>query len=125
MVIAQDEVNFEADMPYLRVQLSDQADLECCYKANVESLQLTWVVHSQLLNRTMIQNTVSASDRVTMEHKTHSDPKCGTLSFKSVQLNDTGLYNCFLSSGNIFISHGTFLQVYSKCSHVCSGLEEF
>lgn len=122
MVIAQDEVNFKPDIRYLRVQLDDPADLKCCYTTNVKSLQLTWVIRVQALNATASPKTVNSSDLVTMEHKTKSDPECGTLSFKSVKLNDTGLYQCWLASGNIYLfSHGTYLQVYSKCLHVCCG----
>lgn len=123
MVIAEDEVNLKPDMPYLRVKLNDPADLECCYTTNVESLQSTWVIRSRsgkAGNVTLTLRNVNSSDLVTMEHKTESDTTCGTLSFKSVQMNDSELYLCLLNSGKIkLFSHGTYLHVYSECCFMC------
>nr|QPF15774.1 Cd79a protein [Chaunax abei] len=113
VVRAQHEVNLKADRPYLRVQLSYSAALECCYTTNVESLELTWVMHVQASNTTLGPKNVKSSDLVTIGNRRESDAVCGTLSFKSVQLNDSGLYQCFLKSNKIYLfSHGTYLQVY-------------
>lgn len=124
--MAEDEVNLKPDMPYLRVQLSDPAYLECCYTTNVKSLESTWVIRSRSVeadNATLTPRYVNSSDLVTMGHKPDSGVTCGTLSFKSVQLNDSGLYLCWLNSSKIYIfSHGTYLHVYSECCFMCSAV---
>nr|QPF15780.1 Cd79a protein [Ceratias holboelli] len=110
---AQREVNLKADRPYLRVPLSGSATLECCYTTNVESLELTWVMRVHARNTSLGPKNVTSSVLVTTGDRRESDAICRTLSLPSVQLNDSGLYQCFLKSNDIrLFSHGTYMQVY-------------
>ncbi|XP_061574435.1 B-cell antigen receptor complex-associated protein alpha chain [Cololabis saira] len=103
-VIAQ-EMRLEADRPSMRVTVSDQATLKCC--CNKEPSNFTWIKYQS--NSKMVH--VTLSDFVVKGNQSvHRDLWCGTLTFKSVQLNDTGLYQCYLT-GTIF-TYGTYLQVY-------------
>nr|QPF15777.1 Cd79a protein [Diceratias pileatus] len=119
VVRAQHEVNLKADRPYLRVQVGDSAALECCHTTNVESLELTWVIRVQARNTTLGPRNVKFSDLVTMGDRRESDTVCGTLALKSVQLSDSGLYQCFLKSKDIHLfSHGTYLHVYKPLEKI-------
>ncbi|XP_068180799.1 B-cell antigen receptor complex-associated protein alpha chain [Antennarius striatus] len=113
LFVVEAEVNLKAERPYMRVRLSDSATLDCCYITNLKSLELLWVMRVQDGNVTLGPKSVNASDLVKIEQRRESDGICGILSFKSVQLNDTGLYQCFLSSSEVHLfSHGTYMQVY-------------
>ncbi|XP_068616445.1 B-cell antigen receptor complex-associated protein alpha chain [Brachionichthys hirsutus] len=112
VVEAQHEVNLKADRPYVRVRLGDSAALDCCYATNL-SLESIWVIRAQDVNVIRVPESVNASDLVTIGDRRESDTLCGTLSFKSVQLNDSGLYQCFLKSNEVHLfTHGTYMQVY-------------
>ncbi|XP_074511041.1 B-cell antigen receptor complex-associated protein alpha chain [Sebastes fasciatus] len=107
--IAQNTVILEADRPFIRVQVFHTADLECCYKTEVRSVKFTWVKQA------------GNSTRHDAHPVKHSDPVakgkdgrfCGTLTIEPVQLNDSGLYQCWLNGSDVdLISHGTYLQVF-------------
>lgn len=111
--IAQNTVILEADRPFIRVQVFHTADLECCYKTEVRSVKFTWV--KQAGNSTRHDaHPVKHSDPVA---KGKDGRLCGTLTIEPVQLNDSGLYQCWLNGSDVdLISHGTYLQVFSECS---------
>ncbi|TDH11571.1 hypothetical protein EPR50_G00062240 [Perca flavescens] len=102
--IAQNEMTLEPDRPFLRIQVSQRAVLECCYRASV-SVNITWLKHPS--NKTLHPHAV-ASDHEAKYLNTNLF--CGNLNFNAVQLNDSGLYQCLLN--NRLFSHGTYLQVY-------------
>eukprot|EP00064_Thunnus_orientalis_P011638 superscaffoldBa00001697_g11669 len=107
-------VILEADQTWLRVKLSDGATLKCCYKVRKGSnpLKFTWIKHVKGFNNTQNKEVVDISDNVTTnESEDNNSVFCGELLFKSVKLNDTGLYRCRLNDSEI-LTHGTYLQVY-------------
>nr|XP_057909521.1 B-cell antigen receptor complex-associated protein alpha chain isoform X2 [Doryrhamphus excisus] len=104
---ASGEVTLEVDRPWLRVQLFHTAFLDCCYRTDKPSIQATWHRHDS----TRGPHQVNVSDTVMARDRTHSGITCGTLTLTSVQLNDSGLYRCWLNGTGIF-THGTYLQVY-------------
>lgn len=111
---AQQEVEFEADRPYLKVAFAETAELECCY-ASVESRKVTWHKCEQT-NRTLEVVVINSSATVKTMEKTKGGTKCGTLLFHSAQRSDTGLYRCWMYDGKVRkFSHGTYLHV-RKCS---------
>lgn len=117
-VITQSEVTLQADVPYLRVSLSHRAVLECCYNTSGKSVKHTWVKSFKVAKESFGPLAVNFSEHVFEGFKTKSG--CSTLTLRSVQLNDTGMYQCWLNSSDIrLFSHGTYLQVFSECVHVC------
>ncbi|XP_023119503.2 B-cell antigen receptor complex-associated protein alpha chain [Amphiprion ocellaris] len=107
--ITQGEVFLKPDRPYLRVSLSDSADLKCCYEG--QSQLLIWIRRVKSANNTRSLERMTFSKRVTEGNSPEDDASCGTLKFTSVQLNDSGLYQCYLNSTQLF-THGTYLHVY-------------
>lgn len=110
VVIAHAKVELEADIPFLRVRINGKADLKCCFRSKTkELLNLTWVRRINA-NTTLLPEIVKPPEPV----NTSDDGQfCGTLTFKSVQQNNTGMYQCWLNKTNFFtMTHGTFLQVY-------------
>lgn len=105
-----ENVDLESDQPFLRVLLSDTAELKCCYKGKKQ--ELTWVKRTS--NSSLIHkvNISDSEHEVKPDHGNHDGRHCSTLTFKNVQLNDTGLYQCQLGSSKF--THGTYLQVYSE-----------
>lgn len=116
MVVTQAEVELEADQPYRKVRLHDPVELKCCYSSN-DSETVTWF---KLVSRniTMAHEFINST---TTELIGKGRIRCGTLLFESVQMSDSGLYQCLLNESNIF-SHGTFLHVSSKCSEYLTWL---
>lgn len=111
---AQQEVEFEADRPYLKVALAETAELDCCY-TSVETRKVTWHKYVQS-NKTLALLVVNSSVAVTTMEKNKGAATCSTLLFHSAQQNDTGLYRCWLHDGKVQkFSHGTYLHV-RKCS---------
>ncbi|XP_073341774.1 B-cell antigen receptor complex-associated protein alpha chain [Pagrus major] len=110
-VVAVAEVDLMPDRPFLRVELNEQATLECCCSTRVESLQLQWVKRALAHNVTLDPENVTFTDRVKRDERKESDQFCGILRFKSVELRDSGLYQCMLLNRNS-MTHGTYLQVY-------------
>ncbi|AWO96319.1 putative B-cell antigen receptor complex-associated protein alpha chain [Scophthalmus maximus] len=110
-VITQSEVTLQADVPYLRVSLSHRAVLECCYNTSGKSVKHTWVKSFKVAKESFGPLAVNFSEHVFEGFKTKSG--CSTLTLRSVQLNDTGMYQCWLNSSDIrLFSHGTYLQVF-------------
>ncbi|XP_078108625.1 B-cell antigen receptor complex-associated protein alpha chain [Sander vitreus] len=100
--IAQNKVTLEPDRPFLRIQVSQRAVLKCCYSTSV-SVIFTWIKHAP--NKTLAPHAVAKDSKM--------DKSCGTLTFRRVQLNDSGLYQCWLNGSDFsLLSHGTYLQVY-------------
>lgn len=120
VVIAPDEVFSKTNIPYLRVRVTGRADLECCQTDGHQSFRPIWVVRRQS-NQDLI--VVRSTD------KTKDEPHgvtCSNLSIKSVQLNDSGLYQCYMGpekgpKKDPQFLNGAYLQVYSECLCVCSG----
>ncbi|XP_036929666.1 B-cell antigen receptor complex-associated protein alpha chain isoform X2 [Acanthopagrus latus] len=111
VAVAPDEVAIMPDRPYLRVELNEPATLECCYSTKVESLDFIWAKRVQGHNSTIGPEKVMYTDRVTKTRSKTGDQVCGLLKFKSVEVNDTAMYQCFLNGSSI-LSHGTYLQVH-------------
>lgn len=101
------KVELESDQPFLRVLLSDSAELKCCYKGKKQDF--AWV--KRISSSQIYKVNISDSEEVKQDHS--DDKQCATLTFKNVQLNDTGLYQCQLGSREVY-THGTYLQVYSE-----------
>ncbi|XP_029958779.1 B-cell antigen receptor complex-associated protein alpha chain [Salarias fasciatus] len=105
---ALQNVPLDADKPFERSAVSQEITLKCCYGSDEP---VTWEKHVQGANRTVNVRFVENSDLVNISYvHTHSS-RCGTLTLKSVQPNDTGLYRCLLNRTHIH-THGTYLQVY-------------
>ncbi|XP_052003735.1 B-cell antigen receptor complex-associated protein alpha chain-like [Xyrauchen texanus] len=107
----QAELKLEADQPFLRVPLSHEATIQCCYCCK-ENLTVSWIMKTFTMNGTIIPRFVIMSENVAAEA---NGIKCHPLVLKNVLLNDTGLYQCYLNHSSHRISiftHGTFLQVY-------------
>nr|AJG39040.1 B-cell antigen receptor complex-associated protein alpha chain [Lutjanus sanguineus] len=114
-VVVLAEVEFEPDMPSLRVKVNDKADLSCCYrhKSQVVSLKPSWYKVSFVSNVTNSEMIMKDTDLITQEVEPEGGKICGTLKFKSVKMEDKGLYRCSLNISNInHLSHGTYLEVY-------------
>ncbi|XP_051575982.1 B-cell antigen receptor complex-associated protein alpha chain [Myxocyprinus asiaticus] len=107
------ELKLEADQPFQRVPLTDDATIQCCYRCK-EKLQARWIMKLYTNNGT----TVSRFVNLTEEDKPRSGANgviCHSLVLKNVHINDTGLYMCYLNYSFLGIdifTHGTFLQVY-------------
>lgn len=107
VVIAQAELQLEPDMPFLRVRANEKADLKCCFNPGGMSLHLTWIKRISN-NESLIGEMIKHPESVNT-----SGIFCSTLNFKSVHLNDSGLYQCWLNNSKTrMVTHGTFLHVY-------------
>lgn len=113
MVVAQNDVTLGADRPFLAVQHSLTAHLECCFTTTKDLGKLRWI------KRTAIDSVVNISDP--LPHKL-SNEWCGHLTIKSVQLNQSGMYHCLinLTESSHLRTHGTYLHVYSECVCLCA-----
>ncbi|XP_060937658.1 B-cell antigen receptor complex-associated protein alpha chain [Limanda limanda] len=104
--VAPSGVTFESDVPFLEKALSQDADLECCYTTEERHPKFVWVKSFHNVNVTIGPHAVNRSG-----HVIKSEKHCSTLSLTSVQLNDSGLYQCRLKGSEVS-SHGTYLHVY-------------
>ncbi|XP_037308813.2 B-cell antigen receptor complex-associated protein alpha chain [Pungitius pungitius] len=105
------ETLFEADRPFVRVQVHHTAELECCYSTTDDSLTPSW--YHLLAKEQPVALPKGLDAHAVQGSAAASGGWCGTLTFRAVRLNDTGFYQCFLSgSGRTLVSHGTYLQVY-------------
>lgn len=112
VVIAQCEVILEPDVPSLKVQVSLPATLLCCYKPIGIPTSCNWTKLFRKSNMTLGPRFMKASDRVVVDDTdTEGGKVCCNLTFKSVTMNDTGMYRCWIKDGNIF-THGTYLRVF-------------
>ncbi|KAA0703296.1 B-cell antigen receptor complex-associated protein alpha chain [Triplophysa tibetana] len=111
----QTQVQLKPDKPFQRVQISENASIECCYSCK-ENTHVTWIMNIHIVNGTTKPRFVNLSDEVKAEPMTEVDGvKCHRLILKNVRVDDTALYQCFinLTSRRFSIfTHGTFLQVY-------------
>lgn len=110
MAVAENEVH-EGDRPYLKVRLGGQAELKCCDSVNNGKLESHWLKLTKTGNSTRVQ----PSERISLGVTKASGKFCGTLLFKHVHLNDTGMYHCYRNNSDLNKSLGTYMQVYSKC----------
>ncbi|XP_077454571.1 B-cell antigen receptor complex-associated protein alpha chain isoform X1 [Stigmatopora argus] len=111
-VSANGKLSLEVDRPWLRVHLSQEAMLECCYRAGSASLQSSWLTRGYPANGTTIPFLVPLSDRVNVGERVHAGVTCRTLTFSKVELTDSGLYQCWFNNTEVF-TPGTYLQVYT------------
>lgn len=112
VVIAQCEVILEPDMPSLKVQVSNQATLLCCYKPIAMSKNCTWIKTVHKSNKTDRPHSVYKSDRVVVRYINKGEGKvCSSLTFASVKMDDCGMYRCWINASQVF-THGTYLRVY-------------
>uniref|UniRef100_A0A3Q3WXN2 Ig-like domain-containing protein n=1 Tax=Mola mola TaxID=94237 RepID=A0A3Q3WXN2_MOLML len=102
-----DEVFSNTNIPYLRVRVTGRADLECCQTNGHQSFRPIWVVRRQSnQDHIVVRSTDKTKD------KPHG-ATCSNLSIKSVQLNDSGLYRCYVGpEKNPQFINGAYLQVY-------------
>ncbi|XP_026140724.1 B-cell antigen receptor complex-associated protein alpha chain [Carassius auratus] len=104
-----EDLELEADKPLMRVALSQEATIHCCYNWTKKHNTL-WIINIHTSNNTKITKTVNLTDS---RMKSSNESNCHLLYFKDVRLNDTGLYQCQLTRDSLTIfTHGTFLQVY-------------
>ncbi|KAG8009933.1 B-cell antigen receptor complex-associated protein alpha chain [Nibea albiflora] len=96
--------------------LSGRAGLECCYSYTGGKLDMGWIKWIKGINKTQVPLAMKSSDDVDIKtkHETGNNKHCGTLTFKSVKMDETGLYQCWLNSSVGIYSHGTYLHVYSS-----------
>lgn len=113
------QVTLEADRPSLRVQFSHTAHLQCCYNTTKDPPNSTWIHHVHLGKGIYYPKEVPLSHpRATF--RTNERVKgswCQNLTLTMVQLEDVGLYRCFLNHSSLrpsVYTHGTFLQVYGE-----------
>ncbi|XP_018587757.1 B-cell antigen receptor complex-associated protein alpha chain [Scleropages formosus] len=109
---SQIAVNFSLVEPSLQVKLDGSAELNCCYTTTQGSVQARWIVFSP---NSSTHSRVNLDTRVTVFN---SQENCFTLKLINVRLNDTGLYCCLLNHTKMFISPGTFLQVYKPIEKI-------
>ncbi|XP_077069111.1 B-cell antigen receptor complex-associated protein alpha chain [Siphateles boraxobius] len=109
----EEELKLEADQPLQRVTVDGEAIVQCCYRWK-KSPHVIWIVNVQTINGTTLPRLVNQSENVTPKLMEEKDGvKCHQLFFKSIQLNDTGLYQCKLNHSSLYaFTHGTYLQVY-------------
>lgn len=117
VVIAEAKMSLKKDRHFLIAKLGDQAELECCC-GGPENMNFTWLVctHGGKLTK-CIPSPVNSTEDISINASFTNNVHCGTISFKSVTLNDTGMYLCLFSQG--IHSYGTYLHVYGKCLCVC------
>ncbi|KAL2084237.1 hypothetical protein ACEWY4_019755 [Coilia grayii] len=109
------QLKLEADEPLHRVRVNSEAVLKCCYERVTKMVvDHHWVARYRR-EHISAPEIVDLSPRVTMDTpKRDTGLVCQTLTLQEVQVNDTGLYQCFLnSSGACLFTHGTYLQVYT------------
>ncbi|XP_026226066.1 B-cell antigen receptor complex-associated protein alpha chain [Anabas testudineus] len=106
VAISQDDVTLESDDPYMRVQVSEEVVLKCCFTTK-KSVKYTWVRSFQsdkkMIGPKHIKNGTAQGKDVS---------QCGYLKLESVKLNDSGLYQCQLKYNEDILTHGTYLQIY-------------
>lgn len=100
------ELMLEPDRPFLRVKLSDTAELECCYKHGTKIF--TWIKRSSSGAKVNVKLFENAQQNYTEVN----GKQCGLLTLKKVDLSDTGFYQCLLNDSNV-LTHGTYLQVFT------------
>lgn len=108
-----EDLQLEPDEPLLRVQVSQEATVRCCYRCK-ESPEVSWIKNTPAINGTTMPDLVTFTKNVMNKPEGEKDGViCHSLVFKSVSVNDMGLYQCKLKHGLLtFFSHGTFLQIY-------------
>ncbi|CAK6977111.1 B-cell antigen receptor complex-associated protein alpha chain [Scomber scombrus] len=113
VLFAQGKVTLKDDRTWRRVKLSDPVVLDCCYEDTDKpsKVYLTWINLVKAANNTYAEELVKRSHVIHGERNASME-FCGTLTFISVQLNDTGLYQCYLNGSSVHYTHGTYLQVY-------------
>lgn len=112
------------DIPSLRLAISQTANMSCCYTASV-AVPNHWI-KTVMISRNNTEYTVmnKTSVRVKFDNSTISGQHCEMLILNDIDVNDTGLYQCFLKeSDNVVSTPGTFLQVY-KPVHMILNINE-
>ncbi|XP_051263682.1 B-cell antigen receptor complex-associated protein alpha chain isoform X2 [Dicentrarchus labrax] len=111
VVFAQNGVKLEADKPFERQELGASVSVQCCYVNVNEKVPSTWV-KLFVVEGKLIPQPVENSTALTTKLKEVGNKKvCYVLTFETLQLNDSGMYQCWLKSKGMF-THGTYLQVY-------------
>ncbi|XP_053737499.1 B-cell antigen receptor complex-associated protein alpha chain [Synchiropus splendidus] len=106
----------EVDRPWLRVPVGLPAVLECCYWSHNRMVWFTWI------RRRQSNSTEQPMSSTELRKKT---PSCHTLPLTSVQLDDSGLYQCRLNSTSLLLyTPGTYLQVYEPLQKTINISEE-
>lgn len=135
MVVAVAEMGFGNDRPSKMVKLGGSATLECCCKKDWKGNQATVTWFARIYKGNNSSNgsnakikdkdnpkeitTLNSTEDITIDNLM-SPGRCGKITFKSVKLEDTGIYHCsFTHLGSPIYSHGTYMHVYSECLCVC------
>lgn len=109
----EDDVSLEEDVPFLSARVYDDVELKCCFNTTRESMTYTWVKHFRHGNSSINETTIGNTTETKLKNA------CGNLTLKSVQLVDSGLYQCHLMNiQDGLYTHGTYLQVYSECIYI-------
>ncbi|KAM9353512.1 B-cell antigen receptor complex-associated protein alpha chain [Symphorus nematophorus] len=98
-------------MPMLKVKLNDKANLQCCYSSKTNKLVPVWHKLQNKPNSTWT-DILEGTDPSRGKLEKMPDITCGTLTFESVQLNNSGFYRCSVGNNTTRYSHGTYLHVY-------------
>ncbi|KAK3515686.1 hypothetical protein QTP70_028464, partial [Hemibagrus guttatus] len=107
------KVKLESGRPSLRVSISQNATLQCCYSSQ-SSWDSLWT-QTVMMFPNVSKLVVNDSDaRVHFGNNNYQNKKCLQLTISDIVLNDTGLYQCALiwSNTNVVYTPGTYLQVY-------------
>lgn len=104
------EVTLEADRPSVKVEVNQRALLECCFTSN-RMENLLWI--KSIKKDKSIETFFVQNPGTERWSEKSGQVECGFLSLKEAKLGDTGFYQCFLNSSEVF-SHGTYLQVYER-----------
>ncbi|XP_008322193.2 B-cell antigen receptor complex-associated protein alpha chain [Cynoglossus semilaevis] len=102
------ELTWRPDNPYMSFALFEPAELMCCFTVTSGNTGSVHWVRSFNGAGTI---SVNLKDGVTSNTQSYRGENCSVLIFKSVKLNDSGLYQCLLNTKGHF-SHGTYMQVF-------------
>lgn len=110
VAVAENEVRWKGDRPYLKVKLGAKAVLTCCDAVSSTELKSRWIKETKTGNLTNVQ----ASERISIGSTNTTGRPCGQLLFKHVHLSDSGMYHCEMNHSCLHKSPGTYMHVYSK-----------
>ncbi|XP_063054385.1 B-cell antigen receptor complex-associated protein alpha chain [Engraulis encrasicolus] len=111
------ELKLESDQPSLRVPVNSEATLKCCYKrSTTQAVDQHWVARYKRDVNISAPEVMDPSPRVTLGPAVEevTGQVCHNMTLLRVQVNDTGLYQCFLNrTPACLFTHGTYLQVFT------------
>ncbi|TSK20241.1 Rho guanine nucleotide exchange factor 1 [Bagarius yarrelli] len=110
------KINLEFDNPGLRLAVSKDATIRCCYSCQ-GAVEVVWIQDVLISNKTCVPKHVDdkTDPRVEINNtvNSNSNVKCSFLTLRNINLSDMGLYKCGLKQSNTSVlTPGTYLQVY-------------